>query len=627
MFVSTQIKPLDESELPEQVDRLQAEAGRDLPFLTTLVETLTRLLEGEFGAVMVTPGKKPPRLVAVYPIPTDGRLALEPEKTNLLRDCAMRCRESGQLNVFRVGTGQRVLGAVCAPLVRRSKVEGVAIVLTASAGQSMVDQRQSQIRWITGLYSGHVASRMLGRQVRQAGETRAALAVLSAAQQAGHFEACCMSVCNQIKIEMQAERVSLGWAHRGSVQLLAMSDTENIDRRQELIGQIEAAMEECFDQEQAIIAPSDHLRDAEAWLTEAVARCHHELIGQDSRTSTCSVPLRTGDDVVGVVTVERTAKQRFSGVACSHLQAIGDLVTPRLVDRHEIDRPIVVKIWQSMRYVLGRLLGSDHVGWKISVLVMFGLLLYTCLGTWPYRIKSSFVLEAGAKHVHSASFSGFLLEAHVEPGDRVEENNVLAQLDDTELRLALAGVRGELEAQRAASLVALGDVRLQGAEVKRANAMIDKLEAHAALLNFQIERATLLASEPGVVLSGEWRERIGVRVELGEPIFEVAPIRQLRAVILVDEADIDRISVGDRGELATRSNPDQMFAFTIRRIMPVGEPHKGRNVFAVRAAIAEHSDWMLPGMQGTAKIDSGKAPIIWIATHRLIDFLRLKLWW
>ena len=214
MFVSTQIKPLDESELPEQVDRLQAEAGRDLPFLTTLVETLTRLLEGEFGAVMVTPGKKPPRLVAVYPIPTDGRLALEPEKTNLLRDCAMRCRESGQLNVFRVGTGQRVLGAVCAPLVRRSKVEGVAIVLAASAGQSMVDQRQSQIRWITGLYSGHVASRMLGRQVRQAGETRAALAVLSAAQQAGHFEACCMSVCNQIKIEMQAERVSLGWAHR-----------------------------------------------------------------------------------------------------------------------------------------------------------------------------------------------------------------------------------------------------------------------------------------------------------------------------------------------------------------------------------------------------------------------------
>jgi hypothetical protein len=36
---------------------------------------------------------------------------------------------------------------------------------------------------------------------------------------------------------------------------------------------------------------------------------------------------------------------------------------------------------------------------------------------------------------------------------------------------------------------------------------------------------------------------------------------------------------------------------------------------------------MRPGMQGTAKIDAGRARVIWIGTHKLIDFLRLKLWW
>ena len=38
-------------------------------------------------------------------------------------------------------------------------------------------------------------------------------------------------------------------------------------------------------------------------------------------------------------------------------------------------------------------------------------------------------------------------------------------------------------------------------------------------------------------------------------------------------------------------------------------------------------DLMLPGMEGAAKIVAADASPIWIATHRLGDFLRLALWW
>jgi hypothetical protein len=52
------------------------------------------------------------------------------------------------------------------------------------------------------------------------------------------------------------------------------------------------------------------------------------------------------------------------------------------------------------------------------------------------------------------------------------------------------------------------------------------------------------------------------------------------------------------------------------------------NVFVVRGRLTgQRADWLRPGMSGVAKVDSPRRTLAWIATHRLIDFLRLKLWW
>lgn len=38
-------------------------------------------------------------------------------------------------------------------------------------------------------------------------------------------------------------------------------------------------------------------------------------------------------------------------------------------------------------------------------------------------------------------------------------------------------------------------------------------------------------------------------------------------------------------------------------------------------------DWIRPGMSGVVKIDAGKRSILWILTHKVVDFLRLYFWW
>jgi hypothetical protein len=37
--------------------------------------------------------------------------------------------------------------------------------------------------------------------------------------------------------------------------------------------------------------------------------------------------------------------------------------------------------------------------------------------------------------------------------------------------------------------------------------------------------------------------------------------------------------------------------------------------------------WMRPGMSGVAKLDVGERSLLWVVTHRTMDFLRMYFWW
>ena len=65
----------------------------------------------------------------------------------------------------------------------------------------------------------------------------------------------------------------------------------------------------------------------------------------------------------------------------------------------------------------------------------------------------------------------------------------------------------------------------------------------------------------------------------------------------------------------------------MKQIVPTANPKEGSNTFKVYATVDGEisTDWR-PGMQGEAQIDIAHKRFIWIYTHRLMDFLHLKLW-
>ena len=100
------------------------------------------------------------------------------------------------------------------------------------------------------------------------------------------------------------------------------------------------------------------------------------------------------------------------------------------------------------------------------------------------------------------------------------------------------------------------------------------------------------------------------------------------AELKVDERDVHELTRGATGEIAFVSRPALKFPIRVERIDPVAVPEELENVFIVRALFPEAvSPWWRPGMSGIAKVNVGKRNILWIFTHRTIDFLRIFFWW
>ncbi len=130
----------------------------------------------------------------------------------------------------------------------------------------------------------------------------------------------------------------------------------------------------------------------------------------------------------------------------------------------------------------------------------------------------------------------------------------------------------------------------------------------------------------GLVLSGDLSQSIGAAVRRGDVLFEIAPLRDYRVELLVDESQIADVVPGQRGELVAGALPDIVFPFTIERITPVAKAHEGRTQFSVEGRLTEASERLRPGMEGVGRIEVGDRRVVWIAFRSLLHWLSVASW-
>lgn len=648
------------------VSELARAADDERAFLPTLVASLGHVSGAKQSALLTLAAgdDQTPRAEVVWPTvqgPADESLR-EPD---VMRGCARATIEAGSTQIFGLRaseglySGEADAGYVmCTPL---SAGEGesprVVAMLLDGRSKEALQTTLAVVELLAGYAHLSSARQQLSRTRSASASLDLATRLIASINSSSSFKGASIQFVNDLSRHLKADRVALGWrsgragSAQGSaaggdtivtdrdsapVQVVALSDTEHVDRRMAMVRKLSAAMDECVDQEQPVVYPLPVPapgREPDEVLSRAVTRAHRELASSDANLKLTSLPIRDVGETLGVVTIESASPgQTIDLGTIELLQATLDLVGPVLRLRRSDDRTIPQRAVDLVREVAAWAVGPKHTLWKVAGIAVLAVALVSVLVSVPYRIEASVSLRPIEKRVIAVPFDATLREASASAraGERVSAGDVLAVLDTSELELSAIEARGAVRQAEARADEAIR--RGEGAERQQAEAQAEQARARLDLFEKRIRDAVIRAPIDGTILAGDLSDRVGARMGVGEALFEIAPLDSMRIIAKVDDRDIGLVNESIRdggmvGSVATRAYPDRRFPLSVERVVPLAMASEGRNTYDVYATLEESAPWMRPGMEGLAKLEVGDRRLIWIATRRISDTLRMWLWW
>ena len=520
--------------------------------------------------------------------------------------------EPGGDGAAHVGYPVEVGGKLCAAVVFDIGAEG------GRGGEADLQAALRQIHWASAWLIDHFRQRVLAVREAELDRVSTLNELMATALQHRRSQPSALATANDLAPRLRCDRVSVGFEEAGRMVPVVMSHTATFDVRSDLVRTLGEAMDEVLDLGVAVAWPA-------ADDDELGAIAHAEAARTLQVQALLSMPLVANGETIGVMTLERNAGPAFDAAEQRIARAVGVILGPVWGLQRANERSLWQRLRDAGRSALQATFGPRHPGFKLLLSTAAVFLLSVTLIQADHRVSARTVIEGSTQAAAVAPFEGYVAEGLVRAGDTVKQGQPLARLDDRDLKLERARWSAEREQlqRRFQAAMAQADRSAMGVLA----AQINQSEAQLSLAEEKLARATLIAPFDGLVVSGDLSQSIGTPVEQGKLLFEVAPLEGFRVVLQVDDRDIARLALGQRGALVLSSLPDQNLPFTVRTITPVATQHDGRNVFRVEAHIdGGNAARLRPGMEGIGKVTVGERSLIWIWTHRFFDWLRLSLW-
>lgn len=539
------------------------------------------------------------------------------------------CLKQGKDGVIDVGAPhESIEPQFCLVTLLRDEnnIVAASCVITRCRDQERAQQRLETMRLVAGYFDLWLLKRQNEQVIQTTQRHQDVLQAAAAFANGETFNSAAANVCNEMATRTGASRVSLGWVKWNSVKLLAMSHTEEFDKRQELSVAIVKAMEECVDQGELV----QYDPDPGGHTTNNITRAAMALSRLENGNKIVSLPLRHRNQVVGVLTLEYPPSRALTPQLTTSLAVTAEVMAPQIYDRYENDRWLAVKIGKSIAHNSKYIIGPRHTLAKVIFLGVIGLVLLATLWRPMYRVAAPFQFVPENKRLVSAPVAGKIEKVFVRPGQHVTAGTPLLVFDTNRLQEQREKILLDIAAEQASATEKLNnDDPRDDAQAQQHRLKAQALSRELKLVEYDISRATVTAPIDGTILKGDLMEREKSEVKEGEQLMEIAPVGasgKLLAELRVNERDIQMVKVGSTGSLATTSAPNDKRSFTISRIVPLGEAKDAKNVFRVYATIDQPAPEWQPGQEGEARVDWEKKPAIWHVTHRLWEWVRLKLW-
>ena len=425
------------------------------------------------------------------------------------------------------------------------------------------------------------------------------------------FDKACRMAVDDFRDYLGCARIFLGVKKRGSLHVRAISGVGRVDAKSPAHHPFEAAMGEALVAEKRVDFSAD-----DAKSRETIA---HELLLQQTaaaRLTTLPLPRENGALLIEWKDAPTLLQSRLVDAAAPFAPVLFDLV--------ERARP------NAAAFTLRRAWSKAGANRRAAIIALAALA--AALLAWPFRysIKADCRLAPTVKRIIAAPFQGQLHKSFVQPGDHVTEGQLLAEMDNRDLKLKEA----ELTASRDRAVKQRDKAMSNdGTGADPAAAQVANFEAQSVGQELELVQrkiALLAVKSPlaGVVVAGDLRRSEGQPLQQGQVLFEIAPLDEMIVEIDVPDREVSRVRAAQPVSVRLESFAGGSWTTALSKIHPQSEQRDGHNVFVGEAAIANKTARELrPGMRGRAVIETDRRPLAWIVGHRFWDFVVESLFW
>lgn len=306
--------------------------------------------------------------------------------------------------------------------------------------------------------------------------------------------------------------------------------------------------------------------------------------------------------------------------------------------------------------VPGRREEVKNVNLTSTLVVSTALAAAIALIPLPQRVWCPVELRPRNAETVYVSVAGQLKTLLKKAGDFVTQGEEIARLESLELRLQIADLEGKA-AQSSSRLDALRRERFTdpaaGLEIATVTETLESITDQLIKKRNDLESLVLLAPRSGQILPGNWVEsredpsgklpmwsglamsekNLGATFTEGTVLCLIGDARSLESAMLVDQSEVEFVSVGQTVELKLDAFPYQTIVGTVDELaqarvesssqrlsvksggqVPTRTDESGRELpistsYEASMKIDDENGYLIPGMRGTARIQVGSRTV------------------
>ncbi len=526
-------------------------------------------------------------------------------------DYAISATQERQTRMGRIGRPPNQL-LICVPIVTAPVPEAILALFVAPGAAP--DVLTTVLELAVATISNYDLRASTGTLDREVSATAALVDLAARVQSESSVTAAGQVLCDEVARHLQVIQVAVGMTRPGESQcrLTAVTRHEgNIspERRDTLL---EAALDECVLRGETGCWPPFPGSPRHSLLT------HKQLALRWNAESVVSVPLRThtGEVIGAWLAIAQSVDQTKSTVG--FMRAAAPLASSALRNLQRGERGRIATAWahctETLRKRRGRLI-------VLASCLALGLLWVPL----PYAVRGGCEIQPVSLRYIAAPFEARLLNTEVEPGDEVAAGQLLARLDDEEIRWELSGATAEVDRAAKERDAHLAEKDFNAAQVSRFE--MARMDAKASVLRQRTDQLEIRSPVDGVVISGDLHKAVGAPLSTGQTLFEIAPLEEMVLEIGIPEDDIGHVKVGQDVEAVLNALPDRSWTGQITRIHPRSELVDQDYLFVAEVHFPNELGLLRPGMKGRAKISTAKHPLGWNLFHKAVDQVRFWAGW